>query len=196
MIPPKTSVAVRREGGTALTSLRSATPISPLRSVTPIPMITTITRPRGGKAVKLSTASVNIRRTPSAEKRLTTFTSSPVAGWTAERPRAEAIPEVTTTESASSAKSVIGSGRRFPLLSIRSRMRRRGPRSTTSSSASRTFVVGDIRYLQGKRDLTARCKPLIPPRLGTGKIQSYLYRYTGARKVCPDLLLDNGNDHP
>ena len=128
MTPPKTSVAVSKEGGTAATSRLSATVTRPLRSVTPMPMMTTMTRPSGGKLAKFRTISVRTRRIPSPDSRFTDSIVAPVPGWTAETPTAAAIHEMTSTMPAKRANRVIGSGSRLPTRSMTSSARTKADR--------------------------------------------------------------------
>ena len=80
-------------------------------------------RPRALMPVKLVTALVSIFIRPSMLNRLTTSTTSPVAGLTALTPSAEQMPEITTTASASTMNISMGSGILLPRISTLRRKR-------------------------------------------------------------------------
>ena len=164
IMPAKMTAAVSSVRGTPVMKARSDTAMSPVFSATPMPIMAVSTMPSGAKPMKLRTASVKMRRTPSAFKRLTAVMSEPSLGWTAEMPTRAASHEPASTTPARMTKTVMGSGSRLPTRSMPSSRRAKrappgAPAGLASPAVSAAPAAGRVAR---RRRLTARPAPLPP----------------------------------
>lgn len=116
--PASARAKVRVRGPTLATMARTRADSRPECSATATPSITVRMTPSGGKSVKFFTASVIIRCSPSAVRRLSTRMVSPVSGWIAVMPRREPTQLVRATTPARMTKSQNGSGSLLPIVSM------------------------------------------------------------------------------